>query len=275
MEKRFYSIRALTKMHVGDGKLEYNIVDNQVQRDEVTGYPCINGSSLKGSLRVFAKEQSKDNKVFLDDIFGSENGIGSFRFFDASLLSIPVRSELESYYPALSLTIIKNLIEMLEQLDIQETLRNSLEKFYDAYCHTLNNPVLLLDGEIDNEKYKNTQKVWVEDEEIDIQRINFDETIKRIIGNRCVLYPEHKFKEIITNLPIIARNKLDNGKSKNLWYEEIVPKFTQFYTFFLVEENPENAEFEGMLNHEVVQIGANETIGYGYCTMQNVGDRDE
>lgn len=67
------------------------------------------------------------------------------------------------------------------------------------------------------------------------------------------------------NLPIIARNKLDNGESANLWYEQILPQETIFYTMIL-----EQGKHTLDLNNKIVQIGANATIGYGCCKFSNV-----
>lgn len=62
-------------------------------------------------------------------------------------------------------------------------------------------------------------------------------------------------------LPIIARNCLDNGESVNLWYEQILPSHSVLAT--MIQTKAEN-ELD-YLNGKVVQIGANATIGYGYC----------
>jgi CRISPR-associated protein Cmr4 len=55
---------------------------------------------------------------------------------------------------------------------------------------------------------------------------------------------------------------LENGESANLWYEEILPQETVFYTIILVEDNN---ILTNNLTGKIVQIGANATIGYGYC----------
>lgn len=72
------------------------------------------------------------------------------------------------------------------------------------------------------------------------------------------------------NLPIIARNVLENGESKNLWYEQVLPAETILYT--IIQENSDdqgkkNTLFEA-LNGQIVQIGAGATIGYGYCKFE-------
>lgn len=62
------------------------------------------------------------------------------------------------------------------------------------------------------------------------------------------------------NLPIIARNCLENGESTNLWYEQVLPSQSVLATII---EGPE--DLEEALDGKIVQIGANATIGYGYC----------
>lgn len=66
------------------------------------------------------------------------------------------------------------------------------------------------------------------------------------------------------NLPIIARNVLENGESKNLWYEQVLPAETVLYTI-IQEEGDEVAK---ALDDQIIQIGANATIGYGYCKFE-------
>jgi len=62
-------------------------------------------------------------------------------------------------------------------------------------------------------------------------------------------------------LPVVARNYLDNGVSKNLWYEEIVPR----ESVFIAAIQAPNATLVNALNNQVVQLGGNATVGYGYC----------
>ena len=66
------------------------------------------------------------------------------------------------------------------------------------------------------------------------------------------------------NLPIIARNVLENGESKNLWYEQVLPAESVLYA--IIQE--EGDKLVNALNGKIVQIGANATIGYGYCLFE-------
>lgn len=63
------------------------------------------------------------------------------------------------------------------------------------------------------------------------------------------------------NLPIIARNVLENGLSKNLWYEQVLPAETVLFTVTYDSDDT----LSGAIDGKIIQIGADATIGYGYC----------
>ena len=82
-------------------------------------------------------------------------------------------------------------------------------------------------------------------------------------GGKKVETNNKSFSALCDNdsLPIIARNALENGESKNLWYEQVLPAETVLYT--VIREDGE--ALCKALDGKIVQIGANATIGYGYC----------
>lgn len=86
------------------------------------------------------------------------------------------------------------------------------------------------------------------------------ETLKKNLGVESKDFND--FNDLCSddNLPIIARNCLENGESTNLWYEQVLPSKSVLATII---EGPE--ELDNALNEKIVQIGANATIGYGYC----------
>ena len=94
MKAKIFVIECLTNLHVGNGDVNFNIIDNEVERDVVTGFPTINSSGVKGALRAFFEE----NKLLsnINGIFGSdENGSttsGALKFLSANLLALPIRS---------------------------------------------------------------------------------------------------------------------------------------------------------------------------------------
>ncbi|WP_044188168.1 RAMP superfamily CRISPR-associated protein [Porphyromonas sp. COT-290 OH860] len=85
---------------------------------------------------------------------------------------------------------------------------------------------------------------------------------------------EKELEEAIESLPIIARNCLDNGESKNLWYEEVTPSASCFVFFVTYPEGDSYFEqFNQALHGKVVQIGANGSVGYGFCKIECLTDK--
>lgn len=72
--------------------------------------------------------------------------------------------------------------------------------------------------------------------------------------------------EIAEELPVIARNFLDNGVSKNLWYEQIVPRESVFVTCIQAPDD----SLINKLDDAVVQLGGNATVGYGFCLFTKI-----
>lgn len=263
-----YLITCLTNMHVGAGGTNYDVIDNQVQRDVTTNLPTINASSLKGALREFfknkwgeGKDEDKEDK--LNHIFGKKDGggIGYYNFFSADLISLPVRAKNKAFYNATSPFLLdrindlaKNLLvgrvknngETTKKIDVIKTINNK-ETAENNAPKTANGNDLL-------EDWKATSGLTLADKNI---------------GNNIALFSESDFKRLAKKLPVIARNQLDNGESKNLFYEEVVPRETRF-VFFVVQDDKFNKDFEDELKNDVIQIGANGSIGYGFCKITNI-----
>ena len=277
-----YKLQNITNMHVGSGGVNYGIIDNQVQKDEITNLPIIHASSLKGALREHFKKRG-DN--FIEFIFGSypsdekneekENESkkekkdekkqtipGALVFFEAFMLTRPVRSNVKPYFNVTSPFIIKKLINYLEEFSILEDLKKELKSFYE---------------EIKDVKaviFENIDDVYLEDYRAEYKQIS---KIPSIFPENLAVLNNKAFQEL--SLPVVARNRLENGESKNLWYEEIVPKYSNFI-FFIGRDNDEYISkedkdkidkfFRSFENEKLYQIGANKTIGFGICKIEKV-----
>ncbi|MEW5960174.1 MAG: type III-B CRISPR module RAMP protein Cmr4 [Chloroflexota bacterium] len=98
-ETRMLFIYVETPLHAGSGR-SLGVVDLPIQRERATGYPLIQGSSLKGRLRAATRAATKEDKISDTDrlaIFGPEAGnaadyAGALSVGDARLLLFPVRS---------------------------------------------------------------------------------------------------------------------------------------------------------------------------------------
>ena len=119
MKMTFYKIECLTNLHVGSGDINYNIVDNEVEKDQVTGMPIIHASGVKGALRDFAEKELKMNKAEIDKIFGSsgdseKSGEGTHKFFDAHLLARPMRVAGSNTLASLPVATVASINQFVE-----------------------------------------------------------------------------------------------------------------------------------------------------------------
>lgn len=249
METALFFIEPLSNLHVGSGEINYGLVDNLIQRDPVTNLPTINSSSLKGALREHFELLMGNNSNYVINIFGSnpketkKRQPGTLRFFEADLLSIAVRSTGNNlaYVNATSKGAIDRLCKRLEQFGVeakhlaeltglQESGKVSIEDLpgKKSYCQIKDNPSL--------------------------------------VGDNLAVLDENDLKLLCNNehLPVISRNCLEDGQSTNLFYEQVLPRYSRLATLIMGDREILD-DFSNKLNNEVVQIGGNATIGYGYC----------
>ena len=273
MKTELYVISAYSNMHVGSGEMNFGVIDNLIQRDVVTGLPAINSSSLKGALREYFKNIENVGEM-VTDIFGSESRgqnaeqlkQGKFRFFEAKLLSIPVRCDKGPYLRATSCEVLKELLTNITEFALQlDGLQEELRQLLEALHPEAGGPFVL---------NKELEDGYIED--FDLRATFYDyrqpiDCIQKLLGNRFVILHNTDFSRLCDNdhLPVMARNNLNNGESKNLWYEQIIPRFTHFY-FVVMKDGKYVNSFDEHLSEKLIQIGANATIGYGYSRIQKI-----
>lgn len=234
-----FRLQALTNLHAGSGDSFYGAVDKLVQRDPATRRPTIHSHSLKGALREYFETELGfgPNSDFVKHVFGSSvsgdasaSEQGNYRFFSADLLVLPVPDENPNATTAFHL----------------ETTIEVWEKLYEK--------INLLGG-----------GHWTA------------ESLRKVFENGANYQENGKFKNASEELPVVARNQLDNGESQNLWYEELVSHESIFGFVVQIPLDPENkddlnrrVQFTSNLNGKVIQIGANATVGYGYCLITHL-----
>lgn len=230
------NLECITNMHVGNGDVNFNIIDNEVERDVVTGYPTINASGVKGALREYFVKQRVD-EAKINEIFGKEDA-GKLKFLAADMLAIPARASAgdAAYYLL--------------------TTREAIEK-YKEKCRLFLN----IEQKIDERKAEGGKQA-------EGYGLN---TVVTLLGKEVYLLDDNEFRQIA--LPVIARNKLNNGKSVNLWYEEVVPHKSLF-SFNVLAENADKALLEFFaqkVDGQIIQFGGNASIGYGLCKVSVTG----
>lgn len=274
METTFFTIDCKTNLHVGSGKANYGVIDQLVQRDPTTQTPLIHASSLKGGIKehchsigfmqmrlVFGSEKKADGKTDHDN-----SQIGSHKFFDAHVLCMPVRTDKRAF---IHITCPRILKHVAESLPSTSTLSKHLAGLSDifsssdainAYCFE-----------------QNMRNATVEDYDVktsyDNSKINLlTPDIIKFLKHDIVITTDAVF-EMLTNdlhLPVIARNYLENGESKNLWYEQVVPRMTRFWSQCIHPDGDDFLKKTLFKSDTLVQIGANGSIGYGFCSFDNI-----
>ena len=238
MKAILVKMQCLTNMHVGNGDVNYNIIDNEVERDPVTGLPTINSSGVKGALRQYFCENENVSKWFGDE---KEKTEGMLKILPADMMAMPLRASKgkKAFY----------LVAPQSSVDRFEQLLKSFGVGKEAFT---------------GEDCTDTCEVMVEG-------MQTKET-ETVAGDKVYTMEDEKFRRI--ELPVMARNCLENGISKNLWYEEIVPHHTTFVFPVVVQNNEKDTlkSFKAAIDGQIVQFGGNASIGYGLCLLTAVGE---
>lgn len=277
-----------TNLHAGSGDANYGIIDKLVQREPSTNRPIIHSSSLKGALREYFEqpqmypfdEVKRETDPFISEIFGSHQKdernmeTGKCRFLAAYLLSLPVRSNVIPYFMATSVDVLKEFKN--EAISTGYTLNPALTAEIDTIIglFSANGEEKLNEGKPFIFTSKFGTNVTLEDWKARVNdKVKVTE-LEKITDSNLVVFNSKDFADLCSQLPVIARNQLENGISKNLWYEEVVPRFSRFFQFTLIpnESNPLIKSFTDDLldSKNTFQIGANATIGYGYCKFNTL-----
>lgn len=245
MKVNVFFAKCITNLHVGNGDVNYNIIDQEVEKDPVTDLPMINASGVKGALRehfeaVWGKDDSKIKKYF--GTGDNETAQGSYKFLQADILFRPLRVSSDgrrSYALATTDEILRSFADKVSGVGSNLNLDNA--------CQPVNEKISL-EGEAEI-NLKKLQGKWTKVTE---------ETVA--IVDKLSKY----------DLPVIARNVLDdNGTSKNLWYEEFVPHESVF-GFIILTPDEMDSDFKKELTSTPIQFGANASIGYGLMRFTEV-----
>lgn len=226
-----------TNLHVGnEGVGTFSVIDKAIQRDVTTKLPCINSSSLKGAVKELftawvAQGKAGVSAEMVKRLFGSIKENAETGMQNEK----DTQKGLATFFDATLLYLPVQSDEHLYDLTFADELLNLfVEKVKNLGCEEFDRNVICK-----SISYSHKRAVAPKDF---IESCN-DES-----------------------LPIIARNCLDNGESINLWYEQVLPSMSVLAT---VIETPEDETLD-VLDGQIVQIGANATIGYGFCKFKKI-----
>ncbi len=261
----FYKLTCLTNLHMGNGDVNYDIVDLAVERDSVLGEPTMNASGVKGALRDYFRKQGVDKAIEIK-IFGSDanetdptlkkSGTcqGTYHFLSGDLIARPVRvsNGKPSYVLATTPDLLRHIGNKMTAFGIQNPFEGIPEPT-DSAVITGADCTDEIEG-INTKKADGTQ--------------NYCKELKNFFGteNWAIMSPT-QLKNI--DLPVMAHNVLKDGLSQNLWYEQVVPHESVFGLIIIASD--ENSAFESVIkNGTIVQFGAGATTGNGFVKMERL-----
>jgi len=282
-------------LHPGAG-VSTEVIDLPIQREAHNGYPVIPASSLKGSLRDLAVQKGIDEKI-IAALFGQASDTVSFAgaliIGDGRILAFPVRSLTRTFFwvssPLIAARVKRDLMvaglkpnwgsipevkptEVLvpEGCDLEDDLyleeMNFKAKENDAVSALAKFVSLQLDPKIVGETY--VQKL-----EHDFALVS-DSTFSYLVRFATHVNARIKLTSAKTTGTYKATEKAGK-ETGNLWYEEVLPSETIFYALVSADrprgDNLGSSQqvlqelTESILSDRFIQLGANETLGQGWC----------
>lgn len=256
MNVMFYKATCLTNLHMGSGDVNYDVVDLEVERDPVLGEPTMNASGVKGALRDHCKDKM-EKKVWLS-VFGSDTNEkdkalkelgsrqGSYHFLSGDLIARPVRVSDGSVSYVLATTP-----ELLNHVGSKLEAFGKKNPFVGVPA--AKKDVVLTGG-------SSTEIEGIKAEKVSCKAL--DDFFKT--SNWAIMTPEALAS---IDLPVMAHNVLEDGISKNLWYEQYVPHESVFGILVIPPDG--DTAFEDVIKeHSVVQFGAGATTGCGFTKLE-------
>lgn len=299
-----------TPLHAGSGQ-ELGTVDMPIQRERHTGFPKIEGSGLKGSIREVFKDETgeitvgnqkvdnsnRDNTILL--AFGPEEGdahAGALGFTDARILLFSVKSMKGVFAWITCPKVIKRFKEDLELCKNSGAINKLFfeNKNIPSENTIANLEELAIKGKVILEEY--AFEVNQEQTTSDFAKWLGAMLDIKEIEDKLVVLSDEDFRDFVNlSTEVITRTKINNEtgtvKSGALFTEEYLPAETIMYSLTLTtpifnkdkgifttkdgkkEEKLVMEFFEKGLP-KVMQIGGNATTGKGIVRTKVWEDKD-
>jgi len=278
LKHEIFLIETLTNTHMGSGDVSFGMVDNLIQKDPVTFLPVFHPSSLKGAIREHMEQYvpTKLSRENIQQIFGNEkdefenegNKPGKVKFYEARLLTLPLRATKKVYYHCTSPSVILEYLDAIETFCGDGEAENLKCVIKGLNFDGIEFSIFENETDLEVEDYIRYNKVEIESEKEKLIKKYLDVDIRNL-----AIFNDDIFKEICEgSIPVVARNKIgEDGTSENLFYEEVLPRRSKLWFMLGFDENETiNPKFKERLTSDIIQFGANASIGYGVSKIKLV-----
>jgi CRISPR-associated protein Cmr4 len=282
-----------TPLHVG-AHSGLGHIDLPIQRERTTQYPMIQGSGIKGRLRVTAQESMKDSDLF-HAIFGphSQGGdasdhAGALITGDARILLFPVRSLSGVFAYTTSRDVLARFKRDFERTapalpwNIPAATDDALVTMQSS---VLTNTTLVLE-EFSFDARPDLQvdhiATWLAEHAL--PDLNAGTYWPDKVRNALVILPEDDFRDFaLYATEVVTRIRIDREsrtvESGALWTEEHLPSDTLFYVPIYATDARRTGKNGSRISGKDIlrfarptsnymQLGADETIGRGIVRLR-------
>lgn len=264
MKQLILGLRAETAIHAGTGQ-NNGVIDMPIQREKHTGYPCVFGSAVKGAFRAHAEVRYQGD-INIHQVFGSadnEGNASNVSMTDARLLLLPVRS-LTGHFKLVTcpniLHRLKRDMQMMGQTADWAVPKVELQQVMGAGS-----------GEIFLEEFKFTSQSGLADDLVNALESFGVENLK----DQLLMMHNDDFAWFARNATAVDAHIAINSETKTvkngaLWYEETLPSDALLYTMLMGKDAHVDSVLGMFSDKKFIQIGGNETVGMGWCKVQEV-----
>jgi len=290
---RVLALYAETALHPGSGS-STGAVDLPVTRERHTGFPIINASSLKGSLRqraesMWTKTDPKVTALFGPEVQGGTNlHAGAITFGEVRLIAFPVRSTSQVFVWVTCPLVLDRL-----RLDLRRAGKTlpagpanppSIEEAIAPTATNLSPEIVLEDLSFTVQANQEARDIadWLA---TNLVPAAHQEMAAKLRQHLLIISDEDYEHLVRTATQLSARTKLNDQKTTtgdggNFWYEETLPRDCLLTAILRVERERsttsgamtanEVAQQLGVLltDDAFIQLGGNETTGQGWCAAR-------
>jgi len=266
MQTKIMTIFTQTPLHVGAGS-SVGAIDMPVIRERHTQIPIVPGSGLKGVLRdLFADDASQQIKLFGSDDNNNPSA-GELLIGEARALFFPVRSA-KGMFAWITSPIALARYARDAGLDVQ------IENINEDACVVDNSTNLLINGNVVLEEY--AFKADKKDINKILNQVFTNDPVLKDYQKRLVIVSDGIFSHFCANAcEVQQRIRIDEATGVvakgALFNQENVPAETLMYAVIGTRKDADNLVklSEKLVNvGGVIQLGGDETIGLGFCSVK-------
>lgn len=284
MQHALLGLIAETSIHAGAGK-SVGVIDLPIMREAHTGWPCVFGSAVKGALRTKA---SQENRAWVADVFGPDTNnasdhAGALAVGDARLLLLPIRSLTSHFKWVTCPSLLRRAAADAQRLGMKKAV---IFKGPDIGHEEAITPEQ--EGSLFLEEFHFSAKKQDLSALLDWLASFVDPEFKTRLQKQLVIVADDMFAHLAQYATSVTPHiALDNArktvKSGALWYEETLSPDTVLYVTLAASDSRKNAKecgaqqvLDSVLSlfpsdKPYLQLGGNETVGMGWCRVNQVG----